>query len=137
MAPEKQMHAVGRRKTSSARVFISLPGKDADGKTEFVINDKPFEVYFPFPEKQRYILSVLETAERLNKYNIRVRVIGGGFTGQSGAVVLGLARALEKAEPELRPALKKAGFLSRDARIVERKKYGRHKARKKPQYSKR
>jgi small subunit ribosomal protein S9 len=102
-----------------------------------VINRKPVEQYFPEDTKRRISLQPLEVTDRQDKYCFKIRVTGGGVAGQAEAVRHGIARALEQAEPELRGTLKKAGFLTRDPRVVERKKPGRHKARKKPQFSKR
>lgn len=132
-AKQKSIYATGRRKTSSARVYI----RPAEDQGTFVVNKKPMENYFPLETTQMIVNQPLVLTERLNKFDIRVRVVGGGVSGQAGAVLHGIARVLEKAEPELRPSLKKAGFLTRDSREVERKKPGRHKARKKPQFSKR
>lgn len=135
MALSKAIYATGRRKSSSARVYLT-PAEDASA-ANFVVNKKTLEDYFPQDIKRQQVLQPLEVAERLERYSVKVVVAGGGFSGQAGAVLHGLARALEKAEPDLRPVLKKAGFLTRDPRVVERKKAGRHKARKKPQFSKR
>ena len=126
-------YATGRRKNSTARVYL----KPAEEEGKIVVNKRAFEDYFPQAVTQMVVRQPLEVAERLGKYDITVRVNGGGFSGQAGAVVHGLARALEKVEPELRAPLKAAGLLTRDPRAVERKKPGRHKARKKPQFSKR
>ncbi|MCB0358799.1 MAG: 30S ribosomal protein S9, partial [Bdellovibrionales bacterium] len=127
--------ATGRRKNASARVYLTPAESEAD--VAFTVNRRTFEDYFPFPVMQSVIRQPLELVERLGKYNIRVRVSGGGASGQAGAVRHGIARALVSAEPDLRGELKRAGFLTRDPRAVERKKPGRHKARKKPQFSKR
>lgn len=132
----KGIYAIGRRKAASARVYLT-PVEGEDAEASIVVNNRAFEKYFPQKIRQQVILQPLVLTERGERYNFKVRVIGGGSTGQSGAVLHGIARALEKAEPELRAPLKKAGFLTRDAREVERKKPGRHKARKKPQFSKR
>ena len=110
---------------------------DEEHPAQVVVNDRTLEDYFPLKTKQMIVKQPLELTERTDRYHFSVTVQGGGNAGQAGAVLLGLARALEKVEPELRPALKKAGFLTRDSRIVERKKPGRHKARKRPQFSKR
>lgn len=133
MAKEQFIYAIGRRKTSSARVFL----KSATAEGEIVVNGKSLQEYFPRKTHQMVIHQPLELCERLGKYDFRVTVAGGGISGQTGAVLLGISRALEKREPELRAELKKAGFLTRDSRAVERKKPGRHKARKRPQFSKR
>ena len=134
MTAIKQTYATGRRKASSARVYLA-PADGEPGKV--VVNERAFEQYFPNKTKQMIILQPIAITERSDKYNIKVTVSGGGVNGQAGAVRHGIARALEREEPELRPILKKAGLLTRDPRVVERKKPGRHKARKKPQFSKR
>ena len=138
MATAKAIYATGRRKSASARVYLTPA--EATPESEGVaiqINKRAFEDYFPHATKQQIVKQPLDVTERLGKYAFKVRVTGGGYSGQAGAVLHGIARALEKAEPELRPVLKKAGLLTRDPRVVERKKPGRHKARKKPQFSKR
>jgi small subunit ribosomal protein S9 len=126
-----QYRGTGKRKTSVARVILR-PG---DGTTWF--NGRTIEEYFPRVAHRTSALAPLEVAGAKGTYDIRVRVHGGGPSGQAGAVRHGIARALVEADPELRVALKRAGFLTRDARIVERKKAGLHKARKAPQFSKR
>ncbi len=131
----KAISATGRRKTSSARVFIKQATASDAGK--IVVNGRTFEEYFPRPTTQMIIHQPLELTERMGKYHFRISVVGGGKSGQAGAVLQGVSRALLKVEPALRSVLKKGGFLTRDARKVERKKAGRHKARKRPQYSKR
>jgi len=131
MSQVAQYQGTGKRKTSVARVILR-PG---DGKTW--INGKPLEEYFPRAGHRRMVLAPLEVAEAAGSYDLRVRVHGGGISGQAGAVRHGIARALVEADPELRVPLKRQGYLTRDARIVERKKAGLHKARKAPQFSKR
>ena len=126
-----QYLGTGKRKTSVARVILR-PG---DGQTW--INGRSLEEYFARPGHRKMVVSPLEVAGALGTYDLRVRVHGGGITGQAGAVRHGIARALVEADPELRVPLKRQGFLTRDARIVERKKAGLHKARKAPQFSKR
>ncbi len=126
-----QYLGTGKRKTSVARVILR-PG---DGATWF--NGRTIDEYFPRMTHRVTALAPLRVAGLEGRYDIRVRVHGGGPTGQAGAVRHGIARALVEANPELRVALKRAGFLTRDARIVERKKAGLHKARKAPQFSKR
>jgi small subunit ribosomal protein S9 len=121
----------GKRKTSVARVILR-PG---DGATW--INGKPLEEYFPRMVHRVLATAPLKTAGLEGQYDLRVRVHGGGPSGQAGAVRHGIARALVEVNPELRVPLKRAGFLTRDARQVERKKAGLHKARKAPQFSKR
>lgn len=123
--------AVGRRKTSSARVRL-IPGEG-----NVTINGRTLEQYFPTETSQREALKPLTTAEVQGQFDVVVRVHGGGVTGQSAAVAHGLARALEKYNPELRPPLKKAGHLKRDPRAKERKKSGQPGARKRFQFSKR
>jgi small subunit ribosomal protein S9 len=126
-----QYLGTGKRKTSVARVILR-PG---DGKTW--INGRTIEDYFPRAAHRKMVLGPLEVAEALSTYDLRVRVHGGGVSGQAGAVRHGIARALVDADPEMRVSLKRQGFLTRDARIVERKETGLHKARKAPQFSKR
>jgi len=126
-----QYWGTGRRKTAVARVRL-VPG---DGTIS--INNRTFEDFFPNKTSRLIVLQPMELTTTTGRFDVLCRVNGGGVTGQAGAVRLGIARALIKANPELRPALKRAGFLTRDPRMVERKKYGLHKARKAPQYSKR
>jgi small subunit ribosomal protein S9 len=131
MVEQAQYRGTGKRKTSVARVILR-PG---DGKTWF--NGKPIEEYFPRAVLRQVALAPLKVAGVDGRYDLRVRVHGGGTTGQAGAVRHGIARALVESDPELRTSLKREGFLTRDARQVERKKAGLHKARKAPQFSKR
>jgi len=131
VAETAQYLGTGKRKTSVARVILR-PG---DGKTW--INGRTLEEYFPRRTHRTLALSPLGVAEAEGTYDLRVRVHGGGISGQAGAVRHGIARALVDADPELRVPLKRQGFLTRDARQVERKKAGLHKARKAPQFSKR
>ena len=131
MATPAQYLGTGKRKTSVARVILR-PG---DGKTW--VNGKTLEEYFPRLMHRAVALAPLKTAELTGQYDLRVRVHGGGPSGQAGAVRHGIARALVEANPELRVPLKREGYLTRDARQVERKKAGLHKARKAPQFSKR
>jgi small subunit ribosomal protein S9 len=131
MATPAQYLGTGKRKTSVARVILR-PG---DGKTW--INGRTLEDYFPRGSHRVAALGPLKTAGAEGTYDLRVRVHGGGISGQAGAVRHGIARALVEADPELRIVLKREGFLTRDARQVERKKAGLHKARKAPQFSKR
>jgi small subunit ribosomal protein S9 len=126
-----QYRGTGKRKTSVARVILR-PG---DGTTWF--NGRTIEEYFPRAVHRSTALAPLQIAGLEGTYDIRVRVHGGGPSGQAGAVRHGLARALVEVDPNLRLPLRRAGFLTRDARIVERKKAGLHKARKAPQFSKR
>lgn len=134
----KPTYATGRRKTSSARVYLSPRPEEETGETlMMVVNGRPFESYFPRPTTQMLLKKPFELTERITKYSVVVSVSGGGSTGQAGAVLHGVARALQTLEPELRGPLKKAGLLTRDPRAVERKKPGKRKARKSTQYSKR
>ena len=126
-----QYQGTGKRKASVARVILR-PG---DGTTWF--NGRTLQEYFPREAHRKMVLAPLKTAGVEGTYDIRVRVHGGGPSGQAGAVRHGIARALVEADPNLRAPLKREGFLTRDARIVERKKAGLHKARKAPQFSKR
>jgi len=130
-AEPAQYLGTGKRKTSVARVILR-PG---DGATWF--NGRTVENYFPRLTHRDLALSPLKVAGVEGTFDVRVRVHGGGPSGQAGAVRHGIARALVEADPNLREPLKRAGFLKRDARIVERKKAGLHKARKAPQFSKR
>ncbi len=127
-----QFWGTGRRKKAEARVRL-IPG----GEGAITINKRDITEYFPQDTLKLIVRQPLVLTETSDKYDIFVNVNGGGYTGQAGAVRHGIARALIVAEPELRPALKKAGFLTRDPRAKERKKYGLKKARKAPQFSKR
>jgi small subunit ribosomal protein S9 len=131
MAAVAQYQGTGKRKTSVARVILR-PG---DGATWF--NGRSLEEYFPRDVHRRMVMAPFKVAGLEGTYDLRVRVHGGGPSGQAGAVRHGIARALVEADPELRVPLKRSGFLTRDARQVERKKAGLHKARKAPQFSKR
>ena len=124
-------YATGKRKDAVARVWI----KPGSGKT--VVNGRALEVYFARPVLRMIMRQPLEITNRVDQYDIRVSVAGGGLSGQAGAVRHGLSKALFHFEPELRSVLKKEGFLTRDSRVVERKKYGRKKARRSFQFSKR
>jgi small subunit ribosomal protein S9 len=128
---ESRFYATGRRKEATARVWIS------QGDGQINVNGRTLEVYFPREALRMMLLQPLDVTESKGKWNIRVTVRGGGQTGQAGAVRHGLSRALCVAATEMRGTLKKAGFLTRDARKVERKKYGQPGARKRFQYSKR
>lgn len=127
----KHIWGTGRRKTSVASVRI-IPGKG-----EFIVNNMPVEEYFALPTNKERVMKPLVITELNGQYNVYANVKGGGNTGQTGAVQLGLARALVKMDPELREKLKEDDLLTRDSRMVERKKYGRKKARKQFQFSKR
>ena len=128
---EIQYYGTGRRKTSTARVYLR-PG---DGEVK--INHRAFEVYFPNETLRMIIRQPLQLTETVNKFNILINVNGGGPAGQAGAIRHGITRALMKYNGDLRPALKKAGLVTRDPRIKERKKYGQKGARKRFQFSKR
>ena len=124
-------HAVGRRKSSIARVYLSA------GEGNITVNKRSFEDYFGRETLRMVVRQPFAKLEALDKFDVKLNVSGGGLSGQAGAARHAISRALCLMDEENRPILKKQGYLTRDARCVERKKYGRHKARKKPQYSKR
>lgn len=124
-------YGTGRRKTSAARVFIS------PGNGEIIVNDRPLDQFFGRETARMVVRQALQASGMSERVDVRVTVSGGGTTGQAGAIRHGLARALVRYNEDLRRPLRQAGFLTRDARVVERKKVGLHKARKRPQYSKR
>ena len=126
-----QYYGTGRRKDSTARVFLT----QGTGKLE--INGKTLDQYFGRPTSRMVVSQPLELLELTDKVDLYITVRGGGITGQAGAIRHGITRALIQYDESVRPALRKAGFVTRDARSVERKKVGLHKARKRPQYSKR
>ena len=128
---ENQYYGTGRRKSSTARVFVK------PGKGNIVINKRSLEEYFGRPTARMVVRQPLELVEMSEKLDLFITVTGGGISGQAGAIRHGITRALMEYDESLRPALRKAGFVTRDARKVERKKVGLHKARKRPQYSKR
>ena len=128
---DKVFIATGRRKTSVARVYLR------PGKGKIVINDRTLQEYFGRETARMIVLQPFDLTQTGGVYDIDVNVVGGGNSGQAGAIRHGITRALMQINPEFRSPLKKAGFVTRDPRAVERKKYGRHKARKRPQYSKR
>jgi small subunit ribosomal protein S9 len=130
-ASEQVFYGTGRRKSSTARVFLTR------GTGEITINRRPLDRYFGRQTARMVIRQPLTVAEMVDKVDIRASVRGGGNTGQAGAIRHGITRALLQYDESLRPALRKAGFVTRDSREVERKKVGLHKARKRPQYSKR
>jgi len=130
MATE-QFYGTGRRKTSTARVFLRR------GKGQITVNRKPLTEFFGRKTAQMIVRQPLELVELIDKFDVNVTVKGGGTTGQAGAIRLGVARALMEYDESLRSSLRRAGFVTRDARAVERKKIGLHKARKATQYSKR
>jgi len=128
---EKVITATGRRKTSVARVFLR------QGKGNIKINARSLQEYFGRETARMIVLQPFDVTQTSGTLDIDVNVIGGGSSGQAGAIRHGITRALIQFNPDFRLPLKKAGFVTRDPRAVERKKYGRHKARKRPQYSKR
>lgn len=131
MMDKSFFRAVGRRKSAIARVQIRA------GAGEIVVNGKTLVDFFPWLSLQKAATEPLRTAGVEGKYTVMAKVLGGGITGQADAISLGLARAIQDAEPELRTQLKRAGLLTRDPRVKERKKYGLKRARKAPQYTKR
>ena len=126
-----QYYGTGRRKTSTARVFAKA------GSGQIVVNQRPLDVYFGRETARMVVRQPLELVEMLEKFDFNISVVGGGISGQAGAIRHGITRALMEFDETLRSDLRKAGFVTRDARKVERKKVGLHKARKKPQFSKR
>jgi len=126
-----QYYGTGRRKTSTARVFLQ------SGSGNITVNDRPLDGFFGREVARMIVRQPLELVELADKFDIKVTVKGGGAFGQAGAIRHGITRALIEYNEELRPTLRKAGFVTRDARAVERKKVGLRKARKKPQFSKR
>ncbi len=132
MAEVEQYWGTGRRKTAVARVRL-IPG----GSGQFVVNKKTIEDYFNRPDLVMVAKQPIELTSKTRDYDIFVNAHGGGISGQAGAILHGLSRALTKSDASLRPVLKKAGFLTRDARMVERKKYGQKGARARFQFSKR
>lgn len=128
---EKQKNSVGRRKEAVTRVFVSR------GNGAITINDKDYKAYFPLVYLQNQVDRPLRTVEAADKFDIKINAAGGGMKGQAEAAMLGIARVLVDINPEFRPALKAAGLLKRDPRSVERKKFGKKKARRSYQFSKR
>jgi len=128
---EQVFYGTGRRKSSVARVYVKA------GKGDITINHRTIEEYFGRETSRMIVRQPLEVADVLGKFDINVVVDGGGNSGQAGAIRHGITRALMEYDETLRPSLRKAGFVTRDAREVERKKVGLHKARKRPQFSKR
>jgi len=129
--PKPLTQTVGRRKRSVARVRLY------DGSGEMSLNGRSLEVYFPGMAQRLRILEPIRTAGVEGRYDVKATLEGGGITGQTDALRLGIARALVEINPELRTPLKRAGLLTRDSRVVERKKYGLRKARRAPQFTKR
>jgi small subunit ribosomal protein S9 len=124
-------YGTGRRKNAIAKVFL-VPG---DGKV--IINNKPIDEYFGRRTLEMVVRQPIELTGIQSRFDVKAKVLGGGISGQAGAILLGISRALLQADPNLRPILKKAGFLTRDSRMKERRKYGLKKARKASQFSKR
>lgn len=131
MASPPLVQATGRRKESTVRVRLR------DGSGQVTLNGRALESYFPSMATRMRVMEPLHITQTVGRFDIDATLEGGGTTGQADALRLGIARALSKVEPDLRPALKRAGMLTRDARVVERKKYGLRKARRAPQYTKR
>ena len=131
MAVTTQFNAVGRRKTSVARVYLR------PGSGKVVVNKRDLATYFPLAVKQAAVVAPFSATETQGQFDVLVNTHGGGITGQAEAIRLGISRALLKFNEELRKPLRDAGYLTRDPRMVERKKYGRPKARKRFQFSKR
>lgn len=129
---ERYIEAIGRRKTAAARVRIT-----SSGKPSITVNDKDIEVYFKTAEQRRIAMEALAKVKAGNRFKITARISGGGLAGQAEALRHGISRALVLSDAELRKKLKKAGFLKRDPRAKERRKFGLKKARKSPQWSKR
>lgn len=126
-----QYYGTGRRKSSVARVYLT------SGSGKITVNKKDIEDYFGLETLKVISRQALQVTGTLGKYDAKITVKGGGFTGQAGAIRHGIARALLEVDPDYRPVLKKAGYLTRDPRMKERKKYGLKKARRAPQFSKR
>ena len=131
MAKAAQFHGTGRRKKSIARVYL------APGKGDIVVNKRTLDEYFGMETLKVIVRQPLVATDTVDKFDILVNVHGGGYTGQAGAIRHGIARALLQVDADYRPALKKAGYLTRDPRMKERKKYGLKAARRAPQFSKR
>lgn len=128
---EKQKNSVGRRKEAVTRIFISK------GSGNITVNDKDYKVYFPLVYLQNQVERPLKTIEAADKFDVKINAAGGGVKGQAEAAMLGIARVLVEINADFRPALKAAGLLRRDPRSVERKKFGKKKARRSYQFSKR
>ena len=131
MPRQSRFYATGRRKTATARVFLGL------GNGQIRINSRTLEDYVPRESLRQHLLEPIEAVQQMGSFDLYITVKGGGNRGQAGAIQHGIARALEKYDPTLRTTLKKAGFLTRDAREKERKKYGQKGARARFQFSKR
>lgn len=130
--PDRYLEAIGRRKTAVARVRLFTKGEKV-----FLVNNKPFDLYFPTVECQQIVTTSLRKMKCLDRFRVLARVKGGGFRGQAEAIRHGIARALVLFNAEFKKRLRKAGYLTRDARIRERKKFGLKRARRAPQWSKR
>ncbi|WP_068544912.1 30S ribosomal protein S9 [Thalassotalea crassostreae] len=128
---DNQYYGTGRRKSSVARVFMKA------GNGAITINNRDIETYFGRPTARMVVRQPLELVEMVEKFDLNITVVGGGISGQAGAIRHGITRALMQFDETLRSNLRKAGYVTRDARKVERKKVGLHKARKRPQFSKR
>ena len=128
---EKQKNSVGRRKEAVTRIFI------AKGSGNITVNDKDYKVYFPLVYLQNQVERPLKTIDAFDKFDVKINATGGGLKGQAEAAMLGIARVLVEVNADFRPALKAAGLLKRDPRSVERKKFGKKKARRSFQFSKR
>lgn len=131
ISTEEKIYATGKRKEAIAKVWL----QSGDGK--IVVNNKDLSAYFARKTSDMIVKQPLEITNTLGSYDINATVMGGGLSGQAGALKLGISKALLQLDPDLRPVLKKAGFLTRDSRKVERKKYGQPGARKRYQFSKR
>lgn len=128
---DKKYYATGKRKTSIARVWMT------PGSGNIVVNKRPLDVFFGRETSKMVVRQPLELTDNMGKFDITVNVVGGGISGQAGAIKHGITKALLEVDPELRSLLKKSGFITRDSRIKERKKYGRAAARRSFQFSKR
>jgi small subunit ribosomal protein S9 len=131
MTQENVFYATGKRKTAIARTWLK------PGSGEITINNRPLDDFFKVPTAKTILRQPLVLTNTLDKFDIRVRVVGGGISGQAGAIRHGITKALMAFDPELRPSLKKAGFVKRDPRVKDRKKYGQRGARARVQFSKR
>jgi small subunit ribosomal protein S9 len=131
MAETQSYYGTGRRKSSTARVHITR------GKGDITVNNRTLDQYFGRETARMIVRQPFATLDMMDRFDVNVNVRGGGPSGQAGAIRHGITRALLQYDGALRPTLRKAGYVTRDARAVERKKYGLHKARKRPQYSKR
>jgi len=131
MTQENVYYATGKRKTAIARTWLK------PGSGEITINNRPLDDFFKVPTAKTILRQPLVLTNTLDKFDIRIRVVGGGISGQAGAIRHGITKALMEFDPELRPSLKKAGFVKRDPRVKERKKYGQRGARARFQFSKR